>query len=221
MKYVLAVLTQFSPDLLGGPIYPYYLSKKPKWFRDEYEIRKHAETSDFNHQCRISGGNFIIRKDVLIRVGMFNPDLGMIGNQVRLGEEREVLEKYRQTTPVGEQKTYYSLECGIKHYTPANKMTLRYVVKRGYNSGKSAARLKKKPPHKATRKIKGFFPTLYSDLMKDVKIHGIKKADYVTILSLASIRMGNIVELLSHGPKAVLGPHISHLSRNFFSRRKK
>jgi len=31
--------TQPALDCLGGPCYPFYLSEKPKWFLDEYEIR--------------------------------------------------------------------------------------------------------------------------------------------------------------------------------------
>ncbi len=203
---VLKVIEQHSPDIMGGPIYPYYVSKKPNWFKDEYEIRKHAEESGFSLTCRISGGNYIIRKDALKQLGMFDVNLGMVGEQVKLGEERDILEKYRRTKDTKDQKTYFALDCCVKHYVPPKKMTLRYFVTRYYQSGRSAARLKRKNPSLAIRQIIGFFPRILSDLKDEIWAQGIRKADYVMILARASARLGNIVELSSSGISPVFGP---------------
>jgi glycosyltransferase involved in cell wall biosynthesis len=34
------VIKTHRPDFVGGPVYPYYISEKPAWFRDIYETRK-------------------------------------------------------------------------------------------------------------------------------------------------------------------------------------
>jgi glycosyltransferase involved in cell wall biosynthesis/ubiquinone/menaquinone biosynthesis C-methylase UbiE len=134
-------LVEKRPDILGGPIYPYYTSRKPAWFKDEYEIRLNAKESGWSANCRISGSNYVIRKDLLRDLGLFDPRLGMVGGQVRLGEEREVLNKYRATRPAAEQKVYYDLDCIVYHHVPREKMSGRNFLKRHYAAGRAKADL--------------------------------------------------------------------------------
>ena len=218
---VIKVIERHSPDIMGGPIYPYYVSKKPSWFKDKYEIRKHAEKSGFSSTCRISGGNYIIKRSVLRELGMFDVSLGMVGEQVKLGEERDILEKYRRLRDGEDQKTYFALECWVKHYVPAKKMTLRYFIVRYYRSGRSAARLKRKDPSLAIKQIVMFAPNILFDLRNEIWTHGIRKADYVIILARASARFGNIVELLSNGIRPVFSPILKDRAKRasvFFGR---
>ena len=130
------VIRDEHPDIFGGPVYPYYTSRKPAWFKDEFEIRKHAARSGYCN-CAISGGNFVIRADLLRELGMFSPDLGMVGRRVRLGEERAVLERYRASRDPGSQRVYYCLDCFILHHVPPHKMTRWYMVKRGFQAGRA------------------------------------------------------------------------------------
>jgi glucosyl-dolichyl phosphate glucuronosyltransferase len=139
---VYQMLETFQPDIAGGPVYPYYTSSKPDWFRDEFEIRQHALASGFSTTCSISGGNFIIRANVLSRLGMFPAHLGMVGEKVRLGEEKAVLIRYRHSYPIEAQKVYYSLESYIFHHVPQHKMSISYFWKRGFFSGVSLVHLK-------------------------------------------------------------------------------
>jgi glycosyltransferase involved in cell wall biosynthesis len=136
LNNVFQVIKRHHPDIMGGPVYPYYRSPKPTWFRDEYETRKYEKFSGFSSTCNITGCNYIIRKVVLEAQGLFNPSLGMVGNKLRLGEEKEVLIKYRQSTPSDGQKVYYALECPVQHYVPALKMSLRYRLERSFNNGR-------------------------------------------------------------------------------------
>ncbi len=145
-----ASLAQQAPDIMGGPIYPYYTSPKPAWFPEAIEIRKHAEQSGYSAGS-ISGGNFVIRARLLSELGMFSPDLGMVGGKVRLGEERAVLEEYRARTPSGRQRVYYSMDCFIYHHVPAEKMRVSYLLKRAYFSGRASVRVKKERPRSLPR----------------------------------------------------------------------
>ena len=132
-----------KPDILGGPIYPYYTSPKPRWFKDEYEIRRHATETGWSRKCSISGSSFIIRRDVLKSLGMFDPSLGVVGNTLRLGEERAVLNAYR-LRPLKQQRVYYHLGCLVYHHVPKGKMKARSYLKRYYVSGKAKAQIERK-----------------------------------------------------------------------------
>ncbi|MGE5340727.1 MAG: glycosyltransferase family 2 protein [Candidatus Omnitrophota bacterium] len=208
LENIVDVITHHHPDILGGPIYPYYLDPKPRWFKDEYEIRKHAEKTGFIDSCRASGGNFIIRRDLLIQLGMFDVNLGMIGETVRLGEERAVIERYRELTPPGKRKGYYSLECYVNHYVPPSKMKIRNFLKRFYAAGKSSVLVKNKKPKLAIRKMVELFPHMIGDIRHQIKKSGWKHIDFLYVASRSLIRLGNIVQLFKYGPVAVFKPHI-------------
>ncbi len=208
LKNLFQVIDEHRPDILGGPIFPYYDSPRPRWFKDRYEIRKFAECSGFSTTCRVSGGNFTIRRELLFQLGCFDVNLGMKGNQIGLGEERAVLEDYRRRVPVEFQKVYYSIDCSVLHYVPPYKMKRNYMLKRSYQVGRVAARLKKKEPASFFRRVFAFFPNLCSLLWKTVRNDGVFKADYFGIIIEGALRIGTMVELLSHGWGPVMNPHI-------------
>jgi glucosyl-dolichyl phosphate glucuronosyltransferase len=130
LSNVLSVIRNYSPDIMGGPIYPYYSSPKPRWFRDEYEIRKYEDHSGFSTKCGVSGSNYVIRRNILEKFGLFDIRFGMRYGTMGMMEERKVVELYRTRVPVDEQKVFYSLECYVLHDTPARKMKLSYMMKR-------------------------------------------------------------------------------------------
>lgn len=209
LKKLLAVLDEYRPDIVGGPIVPYYDSPRPRWFKDRYEMRSFAERSGFSTTCRVSGGNFIIRRDLLLDLGGFDVNLGMKGFQIGLGEERAVLEDYRRRTPPESQKVYYSLECCVLHHVPPYKMKRIYMLKRSYQVGRVAVRIKNKEPSSFFRRMFAFFPNLFSMLWETLKKDGIFKADYFGVLVQGALRIGTMVELLSHGWGPVVKPHIN------------
>ena len=137
LENVMQVISKYSPDIMGGPVYPYYNTPKPWWFRDEFEIRKYKTESGFCTRCGISGGNFIIRKHLLGTLGLFDSGYGMSGGKLGMLDERKVLETYRASIPSEQQRVYYSLECFVNHYTPSEKMRLRYILKRSFVAGKA------------------------------------------------------------------------------------
>ena len=140
LRNVFHVIDEHNPDIFGGPVFPFYTSPKPFWFQDALEIRQHANVSGFS-DCPISGGNFVIRSELLKQLGMFSLDYGMVGAKLRLGEERELLERYKRHTLEKDQRVYYSLECFVYHHVPARKMTIRSFMARAYASGKMKAML--------------------------------------------------------------------------------
>lgn len=135
LQNLMAVLVRHSPDIAGGPVLPFYTSPKPFWFQDELEVRQHARGTGF-FDCPVSGGNFIIRRELLLKLGMFSTDYGMLGGQLRLGEERNLIERYRAANAPTDRKIYYSQNCFIYHHVPSEKMRIGYFVRRAFESGR-------------------------------------------------------------------------------------
>lgn len=142
LRNLVAVLATHAPDIAGGPIFPFYTSPKPFWFQDELEVRQHARGTGF-FDCPVSGGNFIIRRELLLRLGMFSTDYGMLGGKLRLGEERNLIERYRAANSSEGRRIYYSQDCFIYHHVPAEKMKLGYFLHRAFESGRLKAVLAK------------------------------------------------------------------------------
>jgi glucosyl-dolichyl phosphate glucuronosyltransferase len=141
LAQVIDVINRHQPDILGGPVCPFYTSPKPRWWRDEFEFRCYTPASGFSATCRVTGVNFIIRRDLLPRLGMFSPELGMVGATLGLGEEAKVLDTYRAITPAQDQKVYYAHECYLYHHVPDWKMRFGYMVRRSYVNGRTKIRL--------------------------------------------------------------------------------
>ncbi len=135
LRHVIDVLAKDAPDIAGGPIFPFYTSPKPFWFQDALEVRQHAFGTGF-FDCPVSGGNFIIRRDLLLGLGMFSTEFGMLGGKLRLGEERDLIERYRATTAPTDRRIYYSQNCFVFHHVPQEKMKIAYLARRAFESGR-------------------------------------------------------------------------------------
>ena len=130
---LLSVLS-YNLDCLGGPCYPFYLSKKPDWFKDSYETRKTSEEQKFiSKGDHISGSNMIWARQSLSDIQGFNVQTGVIGEKLVLGEESLALEKLWQIRK--EAKVFYSPNLLVYHWVPDFKMTVVYRLKRRFAEG--------------------------------------------------------------------------------------
>lgn len=123
------------PLAIGGPVHPFYISKKPEWFKDEYEIRSWGDDPRFLKKGEdFSGSNMIFAKKILEESGGFDHNLGVKGNKLSLGEEtsffQKVWEKYGN-----EGVLYYSPNLIVYHLVPPEKMKLNYFLKRRFKVG--------------------------------------------------------------------------------------
>jgi glucosyl-dolichyl phosphate glucuronosyltransferase len=211
LTIVAGIIKEHTPDIMGGPVYPYYTTPKPRWFKDEYEIKKYEPVSGFSLTCGITGANYVIRKRIVENLGGFDVNLGMIGDKVWLGEERKMLEQYRSVTPPGEQKVYYALECFITHHVPPEKMTLRYIMKRAYIAGRTLILVKNRGPEFAFSAV----IILVKEVFSEIK-HGFK-ADIIQIARVIIIRTANILEVIKqYGIITVFRSFFSLLKRRWF-----
>ncbi|HNT34381.1 MAG TPA: hypothetical protein PKH07_05210, partial [bacterium] len=86
----------------------------------------------------LTGGNFFVRKEVLVQLNGFSPELGMCGDQIGLGDEDDV--QFRMSRDMPTEVRYYDPQLNILHWVRPDKMTLGFVLKGSFVSGQSAYR---------------------------------------------------------------------------------
>jgi glucosyl-dolichyl phosphate glucuronosyltransferase len=124
-------------DIIGGPYYPFYLSKKPIWFKDEYESCNFGRSRTFNNTEFLNGTNMVYKKSLLEGADWFGTSFGMAGTRIAYGEETDL--QIRLWKKFGSLKVYYSSDLKVNHLVPSHKMKLRDKFRRSYNLGKSQA----------------------------------------------------------------------------------
>jgi glucosyl-dolichyl phosphate glucuronosyltransferase len=123
-----------SLDCLGGPYHPFYTSTKPDWFKDQYEVRGFGDSPKYLKNTEyLSGANMIWLKDVLNMLGGFDTNTGVVGNQLRLGEETKALNSL--WSQKGDARVLFSPKLIIYHWVPDYKMTVSYRLKRRFAEG--------------------------------------------------------------------------------------
>lgn len=128
---------QSIPLGIGGVILPFYDLPKPKWFKDEYEIRTWGSQPRFlNRGESFSGSNMIFRKGILEKYGGFDPSVGVRGKYLSLGEETALFEKIWQAKSHA-SVLYYLPQLVVFHWVPEYKMTISYPLKRAFAGGQA------------------------------------------------------------------------------------
>lgn len=136
-----------TPLVVGGPIFPLYLTSKPSWFKDAFEIRCWGNRQRFltYGENYFSGSNMIISRSAVIEFGGFNVEVGMKGEFLSAGEETSLFERI-----VGQAESpsvfYYSPQLTVFHFVPGFKMTISYQLKRAFAKGQ--ARYLRRTPHR-------------------------------------------------------------------------
>jgi len=171
----LEIIKNEKPDIFGGPIYPFYLSDKPEWFKDEFEIRyAQNESGILAANKYISGSNMIIKKEFLISIKGFPTSLGMNGEKLSYGEDNYVVDLARSQN----RYVYYNINLKVKHFVPEWKMNILYFIMFRFEGGRSSFRLSDKQQVgtslDALGYIKGTIDGLYkesSNIFYDLKKH--------------------------------------------------
>lgn len=142
VRQILATITKYHPQILGGPIYPLYRSPKPAWFQDSYEIRSHGpKPRPLNSREFLSGSNLVVDHQLYDALGQLDPHLGPIGSTRTVGEDAHLqhLARSRGAT------VYYHPDIIVNHLVPARKMTITYPYHAQFYAGYSHPQLPGKP----------------------------------------------------------------------------
>lgn len=139
IQLAIEIAEQEQPDIFGGPIHPYYVTEKPSWFKDDYELRMHHDTTGPLPAGKyISGSNIIFKRSTLAEFGGFNPDMGMKGKQLAYGEESVLIKRAHDEG----KKLYYHLDLIVDHLVPEYKMNLLFFLSTRFERGISGFQMK-------------------------------------------------------------------------------
>lgn len=136
-----AIIGRLAPAMLGGPYAPWYDSAKPKWFKDEYgsTTGRIAEARPLGKGEFVSGGNMFVARDLLDRLGGFDPALGMAGARLGYGEETAFQMKLRETSP--DAVIYFDPSLLLYHLVRPEKMSLAHAFRSELAGGRDWERL--------------------------------------------------------------------------------
>lgn len=119
-----------ATDFIGGPYLPVWGAERPSWLGTGYgSAVGWAECGPDVHQygpgfdAMLMGGNAVIRKAVLDRVGPYSVDLGRTPGGRLLSCEDE--DMYSRLLAVG-ARGFYRPDLVIHHYVPPERLTKRY-----------------------------------------------------------------------------------------------
>ncbi len=131
-----------TPHVVGGPILPLVIGRRPAWFRDQYELRSWGDSARFlgPEDRRFPTGNVAHRRDLLLAAGGFDPALGMKGDIMGFAEDDEIFDRLQQTVS-GDLLAYYQPRAYVWHAVPDEKMRLTYRMKRSFVSGQTRHQL--------------------------------------------------------------------------------
>lgn len=181
-----------KPIAVGGAIYPLYERKPPKWFSDEFEIRSWGEKPHFlkGHTMKwgFSGSNMAFPKIILEKYGGFSTEYGRIGNELRLGEDTELFYRISKKEPY----FWYDPQIKVFHWTPVNKMNLKYLIKRSYKEAQSVALLESSDITLSNylKNWAGFFLYLFHIPYLVIKPQKNKKINHVRLIKQLCSRLG-------------------------------
>ncbi len=133
----LRIISEVHPIMFGGPYRAFYMTPKPRWFRDEYGSAGLGDEACYVPGECLSGNNMVIRKDALEAVGGFDPSLGMTGMTMAYGEETALQKALWHVH--GAQAVYYDPALYVFHLVRPEKMNVPWMVRRRILGGYTAA----------------------------------------------------------------------------------
>lgn len=137
VEAILAVVEKESPDVLGGPVIPFFPAGRPAWFPTESQAWSLGEQMrELRKDEYVRGESIVVRRSALERLGGFRTDLGMKGDALGYGEETELQCRLRRASPCA--KIMYSPDMVVHHLVRREKMTLSWQLRRCWIQGRQA-----------------------------------------------------------------------------------
>ena len=118
-----------SIDFISGPYRPNWGAEPPKWLPKSYpavigwiDPGNHVLKYGDDYDGIMMGGNAIVRRAFIDRVGPFNLDLGRTAERLTTGEDAD----YHERLVAAGARGYYLPDLVIYHYIPPERLTKRY-----------------------------------------------------------------------------------------------
>jgi glucosyl-dolichyl phosphate glucuronosyltransferase len=125
-----------APHVVGGPSLPLFMGRRPSWYRESHDTNSWGDAARFltRKEC-FFGMNVAFRRDLLLRVGGFNTNLGMRGAALGFHEEPDLFERlWRHEEDL---HAYYTPDTVVHHLIPDTRLTPGYRLKRAFAAGQN------------------------------------------------------------------------------------
>ena len=126
IKNIEYAFREYDADIVGGPVFPLFLSKPPEWF----DIKQFGWSVGINKKD-IIGCNFAVKRSVFERIGYFDENLGRKYGKLLSGEESEFLQRARYAN----LRVLFMPEIKVHHIVHPHRLTLYYLMKRVWWQG--------------------------------------------------------------------------------------
>jgi len=150
LKTIAAAFEDESTDFIGGPYLPVWGGKRPLWIGQSYgAVIGWAECGDTIQQygpsctAMLMGGNAVIRRSVLERVGPYSGDLGRTPGGRLLSCEDE--DMFTRLLAIG-ARGFYRPDLIIHHYVSPERLTKRYFRRWCFWRGVSLGTIDRRRP---------------------------------------------------------------------------
>jgi glycosyltransferase involved in cell wall biosynthesis len=148
-----------APDCFGGPYIPYFKDPKPAWFKDEYLMVSLGERARWlNKDEAFMGGNMVYQRRWLEDLGGFARQFGRSGANLGYGDETDFMLRMAGKGA----RLWYDPDLYILHYTPPERMQVRYFFRSRWLHGRAKAHLLYQVP--ATRDSRSLLRVLLSGI---------------------------------------------------------
>lgn len=116
-------------DFIGGPCAPRWGSERPEWFPLSYrgvvgwvDGGDRICPFDENYPGILMGGNSVLRRSILEKVGLYTTALGRTDKHLLSCEDEDMYHRLREAGATG----FYRPGLIIYHYIPPERLTRRY-----------------------------------------------------------------------------------------------
>jgi glycosyltransferase involved in cell wall biosynthesis len=116
-------------DFIGGPYVPVWETDPPPWLPADYpgvigriDGGNRMVAYDDSYPGILMGGNAVIRRAMLTKVGLYSTELGRTGSRLLAGEDEDM---YRRLLAAGARGLYLP-DMVIYHHVPSERLTKRY-----------------------------------------------------------------------------------------------
>lgn len=134
------IISERHPDIFGGPFFAFYLTPKPRWYKDQYgsyELTKDARQLGAGEF--VFGGNMFFLRALLESVGGFGTDFGMVGHAIDYGEEIIPQQAIRASNP--QVQVFFEPRLYLYHLVRPEKMNIRRMWRENFARGKAGFRM--------------------------------------------------------------------------------
>jgi glycosyltransferase involved in cell wall biosynthesis len=134
-----------KPVCFGGPFFPFYISQKPEWYKDEYGTMTRGDVPRYLSGDEVlCGGNIFFHRESLIASGGFDPDFTKPGEFWTYGDEEVPQKRLRVNFP--DKGIYYDPNLYILHLVRPERLSIIRAARECFAMGRAHVKVSPPPP---------------------------------------------------------------------------